>query len=334
MPGTTIYTGWGWDEVFATAVLSKALTNRGYSIFLEFPTPSEIRKLVITGGYAVGFSHRDGAKFLDSYAAYTLPEKRLGFVTYYGRNSSMETVMKAEGVTTTTEVVLMYASTALGTTVKVPEQVLSDIKALKEGRISDLSKSGKVLYRAYKMNYVNRAFRELMYRYAINIINTGSVKPTPEIAAEAKKYDEALELAKKLLAEKRYVSFGNAKVIVISREFDEFIAQNFDLLRPISYDILMKVCNHDGFAMLIQETELGHTLRVCLKTTKVSFVDLIDQLTEDLSERLDITLKRHQLLVKFKDSKEATLDNMLHVASVMATPLVNLRVRREKREKR
>lgn len=333
MPGTTIYPGWGWDEVFAAAVLTKALTSKGYSIFLEFPTPPEIRGLLITGGYAVGFSHRDGAKLLDSYAAYVVPDKRLGFVTYYGKNSGLETVMKAEGVSTTTEVVLMYAGTALGASVRVPEQVINDIKALKEGRVSDLSKAGKILYRAYKMNYVNRAFRELMYRYAMNIVNTGSVKPTPEIVAEARKYDEAIELAKKLLSEKRYVSFGNAKVVVVSREFDEFIAQNFDLLRPISYDILMRVCNRDGFAMLIQETELGHILRICLKTTRTSFVDLIDQLSEELSEKLDITLKRHQLLVKFKDTREATLDNMLHVASVMATPLVNLRVRR-KRESR
>ena len=318
---TTIYSDWGWDEVFATAVLAVALMRKGYKVFLEFPSPSERRGLVISKAYSVGITHRDGAKLVNSLALDFISDKKLGLVLKYDSTGKSEVLMRLASMESLTDVALEYVST-LNENVVLPKQIVDDIKNINNQRIDRLSKVGKVMYKALKMNYNNKEFRYLMYRFAYNVVTTKSLKPSEELIRESSKYDEALRLADRMVREGHYINMNNIKILTVSSNFNnEFIRKNLSLLKYVAYDALIRICRNDGFGILIQETELGHTMRICMFSRNRSFVDIIKSIPPEVSQKLYIVLRGNHLIIKFRDPKESSLDSMLEIASRVVASL-------------
>ncbi|MCD6323703.1 MAG: hypothetical protein J7L55_01160 [Desulfurococcales archaeon] len=318
---TTIYSGWGWDEVISTAVLATVLLRKGYRVYIEFPQPSEKKGLLISRSYAVGITHKDGAVISDSTAIDYIPEKKLGIVIRYDGEGKGDVVMRFSNVASLTESMLEYVQT-LNEEIKLPEQLLKDLELMNRGGGEKLSKVGRTLLKALKMNYSSKDFRKVMYSFALDVIKSRSLRIPEEIAREAEKYDEAVGLAEKIIEEKQFIPYGKLKVIVISSKFSrDFIRNNYGLFKPIAYDILTKVCRNDGVAVLVQETELGHVIRVCLRTTEVSFVKVISSIPEELSERLLITLRGNHIIIKFKDPSESSLDKALELVERIGTTI-------------
>jgi len=126
-----------------------------------------------------------------------------------------------------------------------------------------------------------------------------------------------------LLKEKHYIELGNVKVLAISSEFnDDFIKKNLNLVKTIAYDALLKLCRNDGIAILIQETELGHVMRVCLIRRDISFVNIIKSIPSDITDKLNITLRGNHILIRFRDPSESSLDQMLKIASHIASATI------------
>ncbi len=312
---TTIYSDWGWDEVFSSAVLAIALSRKGYKVFIEFPTPLERRGLVISRSYSVGITHRDGATLINSLALEYINDRKLGLVIKYNGEGKSEILMRFANASSLTEVTMEYVST-MNERVDVPQQILNDIVAMNNMRLDKLSRVGRIMYRALKMNYSNKEFRNLMYSFAISVITTKSLKIPDSLAREASKYDIAMDLGNKLIKNRHYIDLNGVKVITVSSKFnDDFIKKNITLLKSVAYDILVKTCRSDGFAILIQETELGHTMRVCLLRRDVSFINVIKSIPPELSQRLLITLRGNHIIIKFKNPSESSLDAMLDIAT-------------------
>ncbi len=314
---TTIYSGWNWDEVLGSAVLATALIKKGYRVYLEFPAPNELRELVISKAYAVGIGNRSGAVFRDVTAIEYRNERKLGLVLKYDELGNSSVVMRFANMSSLTETVLEYVTT-LNVTIKVPQELLNDVRLLNEAKYDKLSKIGKTLFRAFKMNYNNKEFRNLMYSFAFNAVNYGSLKLPEELIKEANKYFEALKIANRIVKEKRYETINGVKVLVISDKYgDEVVREYFDTIKPVAYDLLLRVCKSDKFALLVLRTEYGHTLRVCLQRTDISFVKLISAIPEDLSDKLLISLRGNHMIIKFKDASESSLDNMLKLCEII-----------------
>jgi len=319
---TTIYSGWGWDEVTASAILATALLRKGYRIYVEFPSPNERKGLAITKSYAVGISHKDGAILQDSISIQYIPERRLGMVLKYDSTGKSDLIMRFSNVGSLSATMLEYVET-LNERVDVPEQVLHDIEAINSGEYDKVSKLGRVVLRALKVNYNSKEFRQLMYTFMMEVLRTKTLKPSEELLKENEKYDKAMELAEKIIENKEYIQYDKLKVIVISSKFNrELIKKNYSLLKPVTYDILMKVCRRDGVAVLVQETELGHTIRVCLYRRDVSFVKVISAIPKEMSEKLNIILRGNHIIIKFRNPQESTLDNVLDVVDVIANAIV------------
>ncbi len=312
---TTIYSDWSWDDIFSSAVLAIALSRKGYKVFIEFPTPLERRGLIISRSYSVGITHKDGATLLNSLALEYINDRKLGLVIKYDGEGKSDILMRFANASSLTEVTMEYVST-MNERVEVPQQILNDIIAMNNMRLDKLSRVGRVMYRALKMNYSNKEFRHLMYSFAISVITTKSLKIPDQLIREASKYDIAMELGNKLIKESHYIDMNGVKVITVSSKFNnEFIRKNIQLLKSVAYDVLVKACRSDGFAILVQETELGHTMRVCLLRRDISFVNIIKTIPTEVSQRLLITLRGNHLIIKFKDPKESSLDSMLDLAA-------------------
>ncbi len=316
---TTIYSGWGWDEVVSTAVLATALLRKGYRVYIEFPQPSERKSLLITRSYAVGITHKDGAVLNNSTAIDYLPDRKLGIVIRYDGEGKGDVLMRFSNVASLTESTIEYVQT-LNEDIKIPEQLLRDLELMNKGNGEKLSKIGKTLLKALKMNYSSKDFRKVMYSFALEVINSKSLKLPEELMKEAEKYDEAIKLAERIIEEKEFIPYGKLKVLVISSKFTrEFIQRNYPLLKPIAYDLLTKVCKSDGVAVLVQETELGHIIRVCLRTTEISFVNVISSIPKELSDELLITLRGNHIIIKFKEPAKSSLDSALGIVDRIAT---------------
>ncbi len=332
---TTIYSGWGWDEVTASAILATALLRKGYRIYVEFPSPSERKGLAITKSYAVGISQKDGVILRDSISIQYIPEKRLGVVLKYDSTGKSDLIMRFSNVGSLSATMLEYVET-LNERVNIPEQVLCDIEAINTGEYDKVSKLGRVMLRALKVNYNSKEFRQLMYTFMMEVLRTKTLRPSEELLKENEKYDKAMELAEKILENREYIQYDKLKVIVISSKFNrELIKVNYPLLKPVTYDILMKVCKKDGVAILVQETELGHTIRVCLYRRDVSFVKVISAIPKEMSEKLNIILRGNHIIIKFRNPQESTLNNVLDVVDIIANAIVTqLRTTEQQRKPR
>ncbi len=319
---TTIYSGWGWDETVATAVLATALLRKGYKVYIEFPAPTERRGLLITKSYAVGISHKDGAVLNNSIALQYVPDRKLGIVLRYDPAGKGEVMMRFSNMKSLTATTMEYVQT-LNETVAVPEQLLRDIEYINSGEFDKLSKVGKVMFKALKVNYSSKDFRQVMYTFAMEVIRSKTIKPTPDLLAEAEKYEQAMKLGEEVLKNKEYIQYDKLKVLVISTKFSrKLIKENFNLLKPIAYDLLLKVCREDGVAILVQETELGHTIRVCLRRKDISFVNVISAIPKELSEKLNISLRGNHIIIKYRDPSESILDNVLDLTDKIALAIV------------
>ena len=318
---TTIYSGWGWDETFATAVLATALIRKGYRVYVEFPSPSERKGLVITKAYSIGLTQKDGVILNNSTAIQYVPEKKLGVVLRYDASGNSDVVMSFSNVNSITESTIEYVQT-LNEDVKVPNQLIKDIERMSNGNMDKLTKIGKVMLKSLKMNYTSKEFRQIMYSFALKVITTNNLKLTDELLKEAEKYDKAVELSEEVINRREYIPYGKLKVLVISSKFSrEFIRQNYQLLKPVAYDLLAKVCKNEGVAILVQETDLGHLIRVCLKDTNVSFVKVISSIPRELSDKLLITLRGSHIIIKFRNPEESTIDNALQLTDLLGTAI-------------
>jgi len=318
---TTIYSGWGWDEAFATAVLATALIRKGYRVYVEFPSPFERKGLVITKAYSIGLTQKDGVILNNSTAIQYVPEKKLGVVLRYDALGNSDVVMSFSNVNSITESTIEYVQT-LNEDVKVPEQLIKDIERMGNGNIEKLTKIGKVMLKSLKMNYTSKEFRQIMYSFALKVVTTNNLKLTDELLKEAEKYDRAVELAEEIINRREYIPYGKLKVLVISSKFSrDFIRENYQLLKPVAYDLLSKICKNEGVAVLVQETDLGHLIRVCLRDTNVSFVKVISSIPRELSDKLLITLRGNHVIIKFRNLEESTIDNALQLTDLISTAI-------------
>jgi len=318
---TTIYSGWGWDETFATAVLSTALIRKGYRVYVEFPSPQERKGLIITNAYSVGLTQRDGVLLNNSVAIHFIPERKLGIVVRYDSSGRSDIVMSFSNVNSITESTVEYVQT-LNEDVKIPEQLIKDIERISNGNIDKLTKIGKAMLKSLKMNYSSKEFRQVMYSFALKVLATNDLKLTNDIIKESEKYDMAVKLAEEVINRKEFIPYGRLKVLVISSKFArKFINENYQLLKPVAYDLLAKVCKNEGVAVLVQETDLGHIIRVCLRDTKVSFVKVISSIPRKMSDKLLITLRGSHIIIKFRNPKESSLDSALQLTDIIGTAI-------------
>ena len=319
---TTIYSGWTWDEVVGSAVLATALIKKGKRAFIEFPSPQEVKSLIISGAYSIGISHREGAILRNTTAVKFFGDKKLGIIFRYDGSGRSEIIMKFANVRSVTETVLEYVLT-LNEKIDVPDQLLNDIVNMNEVRLDKLSRVGKIMYKALKMNYNNKEFRREMYNFALNAIKTRSLKLPETVVREAAKFDEALRIAGRLIKEEHYVKYDTIPLLVVSTKFnDNFIRQNFSLLKPIAYDLLLKLCRSNGLGMLVLETDLGHTLRVCLHKKDLSFVKIISSIPREVSEKLLISLRGNHIIIKYKNPSESSLDNVLGLVDKITSSIL------------
>ncbi len=319
----TIYSDWSWDDIFATAILALALTRKGYKVFLEFPSPLERRNLILSKCYCVGITHRDGATLINSTALEYLSDRKLGLVLRYDGEGRSNILMRLVGVNSLTEVALEYIQT-LNENISIPEQILNDVIAMNTSRLDKLSRIGKIMYKAFKVNYSSKEFRSIMYSFAYTVVNSKTLKIPEQLNREAEKYEKALELLNELIKNKHYIELGSIKVVTISSSFnDEFIKQNISLLRAVGYDALLKLCRSDGIALLIQETELGYVMRICLLRRDISFVDIIKSIPQNLIDKLLVTLRGNHILIRFREPSNGSLDVMLDIASKIASSIMN-----------
>ena len=319
---TTIYSGWTWDEVVGSAVLATALIKKGKRAFIEFPSPQEVKSLIISGAYSIGISHREGAILRNTTAVKFFGDKKLGIIFRYDGSGRSEIIMKFANVRSVTETVLEYVLT-LNEKIDVPDQLLNDIVNMNEVRLDKLSRVGKIMYKALKMNYNNKEFRREMYNFALNAIKTRSLKLPETVVREAAKFDEALRIAGRLIKEEHYVKYDTIPLLVVSTKFnDNFIRQNFSLLKPIAYDLLLKLCRSNGLGMLVLETDLGHTLRVCLHKKDLSFVKIISSIPREISEKLLISLRGNHIIIKYKNPSESSLDNVLGLVDKITSSIL------------
>lgn len=318
----TIYSKSGFDESLATATLATALLNKGSRIYVEFLSNTLSSPVVINSSYVVGVPPSNNLTIVNSTAILYIPPKNLGVVVKYDDQGKSEVLMRFSNVNSLTNAVLDYVET-LNAKVELPEQLLKDVILYNQGQIDKMSKVGKAIAKAVKMNYGLIDFTQKLYTYLLEVIKTRSYKLNPDIAKEAEKYDVALRTFEELLNAKEYIQYGNIKVFVISRQISkEAIKNNYAILKPIAYDILVRLCREDGISMVVLETELGHTLRICLGRRDVSFVNIVSSIRKDLSEKLDISLKGNHVLIKFKNPSESNLDRMLEVVDDIATGIV------------
>ena len=319
---TTIYSGWTWDEVVGSAALATALIKKGKRVFIEFPSPQEVKSLIISGAYSIGISHREGAILRNTTAVKFFGDKKLGVIFKYDGSGRSEIIMKFANVRSVTETVLEYVLT-LNEKIDVPDQLLNDIVNMNEVRFDKLSRVGKIMYKALKMNYNNKEFRREMYNFALNAIKTRSLKLPETVVREAAKFDEALRIAGRLIKEEHYVKYDTIPLLVVSTKFnDNFIRQNFSLLKPIAYDLLLKLCRSNGLGMLVLETDLGHTLRVCLHKKDLSFVKIISSIPREISEKLLISLRGNHIIIKYKNPSESSLDNVLGLVDKITSSIL------------
>ena len=294
-----------------SAVLATALIKKGKRAFIEFPSPQEVKSLIISGAYSIGISHREGAILRNTTAVKFFGDKKLGIIFRYDGSGRSEIIMKFANVRSVTETVLEYALT-LNEKIDVPDQLLNDIVNMNEVRLDKLSRVGKIMYKALKMNYNNKEFRREMYNFALNAIKTRSLKLPETVVREATKFDEALRIAGRLFKEEHYVKYDTIPLLVVSTKFnDNFIRQNFSLLKPIAYDLLLKLCRSNGLGMLVLETDLGHTLRVCLHKKDLSFVKIISSIPREISEKLLISLRGNHIIIKYKNPSESL--SLIHI---------------------
>ncbi len=316
---TTIYSKSGFDESLATATLATALLSKGARVYVEFLSNIISSPTKISNSYVVGFSHSQNLTIVNSTAILYVPSKNLGVVIKYDDKGGSDVLMRFSNINSLTNVVLEYVET-LNAKVELPEQLLKDVNLYNQGQIDKMSKVGKTIAKAVKMNYGLIDFAQRLYTYFLEVIKTKSYKLSPDIVKEAEKYDMALKTFEELLKSREYIQYGRMKVFIISRHVGkEAIKNNYTILKPIAYDILVRLCREDGVSMVVLETELGHTLRVCLGKKDISFVNVVSSIRKDLSEKLDISLKGSHILIKFKNPSESSLDKMLEIVDSIAT---------------
>lgn len=321
---TSIYTKIGLDEILATAVLSTALVSKGVKAYVEF-VPQVIKNPIkIIKSYVVGVTPSQNINIYSSIGFLLIPEKRLGVVTKYDDAGKSEILMSLSETYTLTQVALEYVQT-LNALIDPPEQLIKDIMNLTTGKPAEASKVGKALAKAIKIDYGSPEFLSSLYAYFLQVLRTKSYKLSPEIEERAVKYDEALKLADELLKSDNILSYGPLRVAVISRSFEKpLIRDNYRLLKPLVNDILINLCKENGVGMVVLETDLGHTLKICLGSRKISFVNIISSIPKELSSELNVTLKGNHVLIKFKDPSKSSLDAVLSIAESIATGLAPL----------
>ncbi|MEO3993102.1 MAG: hypothetical protein QN229_02160 [Desulfurococcaceae archaeon TW002] len=320
----SIYTRIGLDEILATAVLSTALVSKGIKAYVEFVPQIVKNPLKIVRSYVVGITSSPNISIHSSISFLLIPEKRLGVVTKYDDAGKSEVLMSLSETYTLTQVALEYVQT-LNTSIDPPEQLIKDIIHITTGKPAEASKVGKALVKAIKICYSSPDFLSSLYSYFLQVLRTKSYKLSPEIEERAAKYDEALRLVDELLKSDNLLSYGPLRVAVISRSFENpLIRDNYKLLKPLVNEILTKLCKEDGIGMVVLETDLGHTLKICLGTRRISFVNIISSLPKELSDELSVTLKGNHLLIKFKDPFKSSLDALLSIADSIATGLTPL----------
>ncbi|MEM0014054.1 MAG: hypothetical protein QXS42_06470 [Zestosphaera sp.] len=321
---TSIYSKVGLDEVLATAILSNTLTSKGVRVYVEFVPQTIKTPLKIVRSYAVGLTPSQFISIYSSTGFHILSEKKLGIVTKYDDSGKGEILMSLSETTTLTQTILEYIQT-LNAAVELPEQLLKDVTSYTSGRVNDMSKIGKALAKAVKVNYNSTDFPNVLYTYFLNVIRSRSYKLNPEVEKEATKYDEALKLIDEILNSENVIRYGPLRVAVVSRDFDkQIIKDNYWLLKPLTHDMLSKLCREDGVGMVVLETELGHTLKVCLGVRSVSFVNIISSLPKELSSELSVSLRGSHVMIKFKDPSKSSLDTMLNVVDIIASNIVSL----------
>ncbi|MGC8974823.1 MAG: hypothetical protein ACP5KB_01335 [Thermoprotei archaeon] len=322
----SIYAKTGLDEVLATAVLSTALVSKGIKAYVEFIPQTIKNPIKIIRSYAVGVAPSPNVSIHSSISLLLIPEKRLGVVTKYDDAGKSEILMSLSETYTLTQVALEYVQT-LNVSVDPPEQLMKDIISLATGKLMEASKVGKALAKALKIDYNSPEFLNSLYTYFLQVLRTKSYKLSPEIEERAAKYDEALKLIDELLKSDNLLSYGPLRVAVISRDFEKpLIRDNYRLLKPLVNDILIKLCKEDGIGMVVLETDLGHTLKICLGSRKISFVNIISSIPKELSNELNVALKGNHVLIKFKDPSKSSLDVILSIADSIATGLTPLLV--------
>ncbi|MEM0025456.1 MAG: hypothetical protein QXV93_04645 [Zestosphaera sp.] len=321
---TSIYTKIGLDEILATAVLSTALVSKGVRAYVEFVPPTIKSPIKIIKSYAVGVAPSQNVSIYSSIGFLLIPEKRLGVVTKYDDTGKSEILMSLSETHTLTQVALEYVQT-LNALIDPPEQLIKDITYIATGKPAEASKVGKALAKAIRIDYSSSEFLSSLYAYFLQVLRTKSYKLSPEIEERAAKYDEALRLVDELLKSDNLLSYGPLRVAVISRSFEKpLIRDNYKLLKPLVNDVLIKLCKEDGIGMVVLETDLGHTLKICLGSRKISFVNIISSLPKELSSELNVTLKGNHVLIKFKDPSKSSLDAVLSIAESVATGLTPL----------
>ncbi len=320
----SIYTRVGLDEILATAVLSTALVNKGIKAYVEFVPQIVKNPLKITRSYVVGVTPSSNIGIYSSIGFHLIPEKRLGVVTKYDDAGKSEILMSLSETYTLTEVALEYVQT-LNASIDPPEQLIKDIIHVTTGRPTEASKVGKALVKAIKIGCSSPDFLSNLYAYFLQVLRTKSYKLSPEIEERAARYDEALRLIDELLKTDNLLNYGPLRVAVISRSFEKpLIRDNYKLLKPLVNELLIKLCKEDGIGMVVLETDLGHTLKICLGSRRISFVNIISSLPKELSDELNVTLKGNHVLIKFKDPSKSSLDAVLSIADSIATGLTPL----------
>ncbi len=320
----TIYTRTGLDDILAAATLSTALASKGVKTYVEF-VPQVIKNPVkIVRSYAIGIAASQNVSIYSSIGFQLIPEKGLGVVVKYDDAGKSEILMSLSETYTLTQVVLEYVQT-LNVSIDPPEQLIKDIISLTAGKPAEASKIGKALAKAIKIGYSSPDFVNALYAYFLQVLRTKSYKLSPEIAERAAKYDEALKLVDELLKSDNLLSYGPLRVAVISRSFEKpLIRDNYRLLKPLVNDILFRLCKENGVGMAVLETDLGHTLKICLGSRRISFVNIISSLPKELSSELNVTLKGNHVLIAFKDPSKSSLDAILSIADSIATGLAPL----------
>ena len=321
---TSIYAKTGLDEVLATAVLSSALNSRGVKTYIEFVPQVVKNPIKIIKSYVIGITPSPSISIYSSIGLLLIPEKRLGVVTKYDSTGKSEVLMSLSETHTLTQVALEYVQT-LNISIDPPEQLIKDIMLLTIGKPAEASKVGKALAKAMRIYYNSPEFLNNLYTYFLQVLRTKSYKLSPEIEEKAMKYDEALKLVDELLKSDSLLNYGPLKVAVISRNFEKpLIKDNYRLLKPLVNEILVKLCKEYEIGMVVLETDLGHTLKICLGSRKISFVNIISSIPKELSSELNVTLKGNHVLIKFKDPSKSSLDTVLGIADSIATGLAPL----------
>ncbi|MEM1623008.1 MAG: hypothetical protein QW543_02560 [Sulfolobales archaeon] len=312
---TTVYAGLTWDDVVGAAALAAALGRKGYRVYVDLPTRTELSSLRILKSYAVGIQPKGGVSIVSSIAMIYSKTRRMGYVFKYDDSGRGEILMKLSTVNSTTEVVKEYLST-INADIEIPQQLIDDIIAMNNGGLNRLSKVGRVLYGVYKLKSNDKNVRLMLYNYAYSSILTKNLKLPQELLLLYREYEKSLKLVDELIKEDRFITIGPYKIALISsKHSDEFIAKNIEYLRPFAPDILAHLCRHSSPAFMIYEEYPNvHEVRACVKYN-VSIVKVVDSIPKELLDKVSISTTPTSVTIEFINPQDASLDRALEVVT-------------------